>query len=74
MKNPFDEERRMNMKQILLNLLVLLGGLVGGLIVSIVVIDVSYQWFGVSFGSLILLLPVVCAVIALTMFRRKWKE
>ncbi|NNU84898.1 hypothetical protein ETC05_14055 [Geobacillus sp. BMUD] len=62
------------MKKTLLILLVLLGGLIGGLILSIVILDYSYQWFGVSFGSLILFLPVACAVIAFMMFRHKWKE
>ncbi|WP_244380495.1 hypothetical protein [Saccharococcus caldoxylosilyticus] len=53
------------MKKIALMVLVLLGGLLGGLVLSITIIDSSFQLFGASFGSLILLLPVAGAGIAL---------
>jgi hypothetical protein len=61
----------MEMKNIALMVLVLLGGLIGGLVLSITIIDSSFQLFRVSFGSLILLLPVAGAGIALMLFLRK---
>lgn len=59
------------MKKTILVMLVLLGGLIGGFVLSIAIVDTSFQLFGVSFGSLILLLPVAGAGIALMLFLRK---
>jgi hypothetical protein len=65
------EERMVRMNKTILVTVVLLAGLFVGLVFAVAIIDSVYQMFGVSFGTLIFLLPVVGAGTALMLFLRK---